>query len=113
MEQTEGRLQQTIFTRHWNQHPKERRMLFAINNNSVNRIKGAQMKSIGVVSGVSDMIYLNPRTGQPQFLELKLPHGRQSPNQIEFQSIVESMGFEYHIIKTIEDFNKATGLTLK
>lgn len=109
---TEGRLQQEIFTKHWNQYPEERRLLFAVNNNSVNRIKGAQMKSIGVVSGVSDLIYLNPRRGL-QFLELKLPKGRQSPNQIEFQYKVERLGYEYHIIKTLEEFNKVTGLKLK
>ena len=113
MEQTEGRLQQNIFTKHWNQYPEERRLLFAINNNSVNRIKGAQMKSIGVVKGVSDMIYINPRTQTTQFLELKLPNGRQKPEQIEFQQKVEKLGFEYHIIKTIEKFNKVTGLQIK
>ena len=111
---TEGRLQQDIFTAHWNQYPQERRRLFAINNNSVNRIKGAQMKAIGVVSGVSDMIYLNPRMQKPQYLELKDPNGGvQSENQKTFQSIVEADGYEYFLIRSEKEFNNATGLDIK
>lgn len=113
MDRTEGRLQQELFTKHWNQYPAERRLLFAVNNNSVNRVKGAQMKSIGVVSGVSDMIYINPRQTKPQFLELKLPNGRQSPTQQEFQDKIEALGYEYYIVKSIADFNNATGLNIK
>lgn len=111
---TEGRLQQVIFTAHWNQYPSERRRLFAVNNNSFNRIKGAQMKSIGVVAGVSDMIYLNPRTLRPMWLELKVyTGGRQSDEQKRFQELVETDGYEYHLIRSVNDFNNATKLDLK
>lgn len=110
---SEARLQQEIFTKHWNQYKGERRLLFAVNNNSFNAIKGAQMKSIGVVAGVSDMIYINPRKGAVQFIELKIPGGRQSKEQIEFEGKVKALGFSYDIAKSVEEFNQITGLNLK
>lgn len=113
MNASEARLQQEIFTKHWNQYPEQRRLLFAVNNNSVNRIKGAQMKSIGVVSGVSDLIFINPRAGGVQFLEIKLDKGRQSENQVDFETKVSRLGYQYHIIRSIEDFNRVTTLNLK
>lgn len=113
MNESEGRLQQEIFTKHWNQYPDQRRLLFAVNNNSINRVKGAQMKSIGVVSGVSDLIFINPRTGSVQFLEIKLEKGRQSDNQIDFEQKVIRLGYKYYLIRSIEDFNKATTLNIR
>lgn len=110
---SEGRLQQNIFTKHWNQYKAERRLLFAINNNSHNAIKGAQMKSLGVVAGISDMIYINPRKEKPQFLELKVKGGRQSENQKDFEAKVTGLGYEYHLIRSIEDFNEVTNLNIK
>lgn len=70
------------------------------------------MKSIGVCAGVSDMIFVNPVKGAVQFLELKTKTGRQSDYQKEFQSKVEALGYEYYIIRTIEDFNQATNLNI-
>lgn len=111
---TEGKLQQVIFTSHWNQYPTERRRLFAVNNNSFNQIKGAQMKSIGVVAGVSDMIYLSPRSLKPIWLELKVyTGGRQSEKQKDFQKLVEGDGYKYYLIRSVKDFNEATGLNIR
>lgn len=114
MGKLEERLQQDIFTAHWNMYPDERKRLFSVNNNSVNRIKGAIMKTLGVVKGVSDLIYLNPRTLKITFIELKVAKtGRQSKDQKEFEKMVTSDGHEYVIVKSIEDFNGVTGLNIK
>ncbi|SDT48020.1 hypothetical protein SAMN05192545_3960 [Maribacter dokdonensis] len=72
MDITESRLQQNIFSKHWNQYPEERRLLFAVNNNSFNAIKGAQMKSLGVVKGVSDLYILTAQTSNAVFWNLRL-----------------------------------------
>jgi hypothetical protein len=103
----EFKLQAQCFQWHWNNYPDERGLLFTVNNNSGSRKEGAVMKAMGVVAGVSDMIYLQFRG--PVFLEFKTATGRQSPAQKRFQEIVESQGYQYHIIRNFHDFRTATG----
>lgn len=106
---SEARLQQEIFTHHWNNYPDERGLLFMVYNNAVNKIQGAQLKSQGMVAGVSDMIYLNPRTSKVQLLELKTKTGTQSPRQKKWQSLVSDNGFQYHLIRSLEEIKKICG----
>lgn len=40
------------------------------------------------------------------FVELKTPQGRLSPEQKLFRSEVLNLGYEYHIIRDLEDFRK-------
>lgn len=101
---TEARLQQDIFTHHWNNFPQERKLLFMVYNNAVNNIQGAQLKSQGMIAGVSDLVYLNPVLGRPQFLELKIEGGRQSQSQKDWEALITTFGYEYHIVKSLEDF---------
>ena len=63
-----------------------------------NKKVGAKLKAMGVMAGVADLIIL---TNQPAivFIELKTKKGRQQPTQKVFQDKVESLGFDYHIIK--------------
>jgi len=114
---SETRLQQDIYTAFWNKYKHDETMrsrLYAINNNSHNRIKGALNRSLGVRKGVSDMHYICADRGV-MFLEFKEPggKGRQSEEQKEFQALVESMDLEYFIIESWEDFNAATNLNLQ
>lgn len=53
-------------------------------------------------SGVSDMIVLLPN--QVLFVEFKDLKGKQSENQKEFQQIVTNLGFEYHLVRSLEEF---------
>ncbi len=39
----------------------------------------------------------------PTWIEVKSPHGRQSPEQREFQQYVESLAMHYLIVRTVED----------
>lgn len=63
------------------------------------------MKAMGVVQGVSDLIYLKPG-GSVIFIELKTETGTQSPEQRKWQQKVESAGFKYFIVKSLTDFKK-------
>lgn len=99
---SEARLQQNIFTFHWNSYPTERGLLFMVFNQAVNKIQGAQLKSQGMIAGVSDMIYLRP-SGKPLFLELKTETGTQSPKQRKWQSLVESNGYQYEVAHNLEE----------
>lgn len=110
MELSEDRIQQEIFTSHWNDFPSERKLLFMVHNNPKNKIDGARLKSKGLVSGVSDLIYLSPREVKSYYLEVKTVTGSQSTAQIEWESLITSLGYTYHVIRSYEEFKKVVGL---
>ena len=103
MNKAEERIQQEIFTYHWNTYPEERKLLFMVNNNPKNKIDGARLKSLGLVAGVSDLIYVNPRDCKVYFVELKTPKGRQDPEQIIFENKVTALGFKYLLIRSLDE----------
>ena len=43
------------------------------------------------------------RGGHTVFIEIKTPTGRQSAKQKHFQMLVESLGFRYIIMRSVED----------
>lgn len=100
---TESRLQQECFMYHWNKYPEQRGLLFKVRNEGTNKISGARDKATGLVPGVSDMIYLVP-FARPLMLEFKTEIGRQSKNQVIWQCKVEAVGYEYFIVRSVEDF---------
>jgi hypothetical protein len=99
---TEIQLQSSSFVKLWNERPDLRGRIFAINNNSVNRIKGAMNRSMGVIPGVADMAYLIP--DGIVWIEWKTPDGKQSKDQIQFQHLVESLGHRYFIVRSDLEF---------
>lgn len=101
MRNIELRTQADFFIWHWNTFPNERGLLHANNNNSENAIKGNQNMSIGVVAGVADMEYIV--NGTVIFIEWKTDIGRQSEKQKKFQVLVESQGFKYVVLRTLEE----------
>ena len=60
------------------------------------------MKTMGVVSGVSDLILIAPN--QVFFLELKDDTGKQSDHQKAFQQQAESLGHIYVVIRSLQEF---------
>jgi hypothetical protein len=102
---TETQLQAQIFQYHWNNLPTERGLLFHVNNKARNSIEGAKFKAMGVVSGVSDLIYLKPG-GKPILIELKTYNGTQSTEQRKWELHVKSAGYQYLICKSLEEFIK-------
>lgn len=63
------------------------------------------LKSTGMMSGVSDLIILQP--GQVLFIEVKTPTGRQSKEQERFESMVSRLGFSYFVVRSLEEFQEA------
>jgi hypothetical protein len=61
-----------------------------------------KMKATGLVAGVSDLIIVQPN--RVIFLELKDTNGRQSNEQKLFQEKVTALGFEYWLIRSLEEF---------
>lgn len=54
------------------------------------------------VPGLSDLT-LYADKGKTVFIEIKTPTGRQSQQQKRFQRAVENLGYEYIIIRSLEE----------
>lgn len=92
------------------QHADKRLLLFAVPNGGF-RIasEAARLYAEGVVPGVSDLIYLEPRGNYGALcIEMKttLTGSRQSDRQKEWQKAVEAVGIRYVICRTLEEFMK-------
>lgn len=78
--------------------------IFSIPNESSNKKEMMFKKSIGLLSGASDLIVL--MQNRCIFVEVKNENGRQSDNQKEFEARVKELGFEYYIVRSLQDFKK-------
>jgi hypothetical protein len=63
---------------------------------------GARMKAMGIVAGVSDMVFLLP-SGLSCFMEVKAPKGRLTPEQKVFRDRVEANGAQWAMVRTIDE----------
>lgn len=111
----EAKLQAECHTYLWNEHPETRMLYFATFNESSVRymskkeqeIMGAQRNARGLVAGVADSLLLLPRGKYAgACVEFKTPIGRQSEKQVEWQRRVESVGYYYTIVRTLDDFKQ-------
>jgi len=78
-----------------------------VNSNVIQQVIGFimnKMINIGLTKGVSDTIVVLPN--KTLYIEFKTGLGYQSAEQIEFQSRIESLGQEYHLIRSLEHFIK-------
>ena len=109
MIKTEAKIQQEIFTYHWNNYPEQRGWLFMVYNNPRNEINGARMKSQGMVKGVADLCLLVP--GEPPiFFEVKNSKGKQSKSQKEWANTVSDSNLgDYFVIRDLEEAKKIAG----
>lgn len=99
---TESFIQQQCFTFYNNNycllHHVPRRMIFSVPNEGQVRLRG-----IGLYPGVSDLVVIH-HPHPPVFVEVKTPEGTQSPAQKKFQVHIESLGYRYHLVRSLEEF---------
>lgn len=82
-------------------------LIFAIPNGGTrNIVEAKKLKETGLMAGVSDLIILIGN--KTFFCELKTESGKQSEKQKDFQSRVEMLGFEYKLIRSLEEFKTWT-----
>lgn len=101
---SEDRLQQECYLGFHNKYPQYRGLLFHVPNGGArNAREGAKFKSMGVVPGVSDFIFLFK--GKVFFIELKTKKGDQSQKQMNWELLVKKHGFPYFIVRSVDEFN--------
>ena len=65
-------------------------------------IRMAKMKTLGLRSGAPDLlVFLDG--GRLVCLEVKKEKGFQSPAQKHFEAQLQSLGFEYYVVRSVED----------
>jgi len=99
---SEVKIQSQIFQWHWNNYPEERGLLCYNLNNSANKIQGNQNKALGLIKGRSDMVYYY--NGTAVMIELKNATGKQSKEQIQWEATIKKAGFQYIVMRSLEDF---------
>ncbi len=88
------------------QFPTLRRLLHhSPNGGRRDAREGARFKQMGVQAGFPDLILLVASNGSHGlFIELKTKVGRQSDSQKEYQSLVESQGYNYVVVRSLQQF---------
>jgi len=107
MIQTENFIQQQIvlwFTNnHCLLHHKPRCMILSIpNGGGRDSREGKTLKNTGLLPGASDLLVVLPN--KTIYVEVKTDLGIQSPFQKDFQQRVESLGQEYYLVRSLDQF---------
>jgi hypothetical protein len=78
-------------------------VIFAVPNGGLrSKSEAMTLKATGVVAGVSDMIIISPN--KIFFIEVKTETGKQSPDQKDFEQKVKSMGYDYFLVRSLDQF---------
>ena len=85
-------------------HHNPKCLIFSVPNEGKNAKEQMYKKMLGLKSGVSDLIVLMPN--RCMFIECKDDVGKQSDNQKHFESDVLALGFEYYIVRSLDEFIK-------
>ena len=108
MKKSEDKIQQEAFIWFVNtyclKHHEPRLLMFSVPNDSANITEQMRKKATGLIAGVSDTIIVFPN--KVIFCEFKTPTGKQSDSQIDFENRVNKLGFEYWIVRDLEEFKK-------
>lgn len=105
---SESRIQQEMVTWFRNEFcrvgQEPRCIIFSVPNERADKFEQMRMVQTGLMPGVSDLIVITP--GRVLFIEVKDDKGRQSDKQKSFQETLQTLGFEYFLIRNLEEFKK-------
>lgn len=99
---SEDKIHQDCYVWFHNTYPHLRGLLCYNLNNSKNKIDGARNKAKGLIAGRSDMVFYY--YGNAYMIEFKNEEGTQSPGQREWQTLITAQGFQYHICRSLAEF---------
>lgn len=104
---TEDNLQAEIFKYYHNKYCNKlanpRHCIFSVPNGGTRSKREAMtFKATGLVAGVSDLIVVQPN--RIIFIEVKIDKGVQSDKQKEFEKTVKELGFQYYVVRSLDEF---------
>ncbi len=83
----EARIQHDLIMWFGQTYPNYRNLLFMVHNETTSRQQGTKLKAMGLISGVSDLIFINPIGGKSAGIELKAPGSTHNKSHIQKQII--------------------------
>ena len=102
------------------QWPEYRGLLFAVPNGGArSKATAGKLKAEGVVAGVADLILLVPFLQEcVQYfnglcIEMKTSKGKQSQEQKDWECKVRGQGYEYRVIRSLDEFIEVVDSYLK
>lgn len=104
MQKSESKIQQEIVIWYRNNNLNNNNIIFSVPNEGKSAKEQMFKKATGLMSGVSDLICIN--NGEVLFVECKDFKGKQSEKQKDFQKTIELQGFKYHLVRSLEEFQK-------
>ena len=108
MKKSESKIQQEIVMWHRNtfglKHHNPRDVIFSVPNERENKREQMRMIATGLMAGVSDLIVIMPC--KIVFVECKDETGRQSDRQNEFERLVTDLGFNYILVRSLEEYQE-------
>ena len=114
MKKTENKIQYEIVTWFSQKYPQYRGLLFEANNDTYSRNHAMTRRAMGMVSGVSDLIFIVPGSGKIAGIEIKAEGSSHKKdhikNQLEWgRTIMQAGGFyimssHTTVIKTFINF---------
>lgn len=104
-----NQLQSSCFLWIWNEHPELRYLCFSVTNNLTTetedaRRKMGQLKSLGVVKGVLDLIFYYK--GRIYAFDIKVGKDKLSTEQKEFIAAITKQGGYGCEIRSLEEFKE-------
>ena len=106
---SESRIQQECVQWYKNKyclkHHHPRGVIFSVPNERADKLEQFRMIATGLLSGVSDLVVITP-SGRLLFVECKDDKGRQTDKQKYFQETVQQLGFNYFLIRSLDEFQQ-------
>jgi hypothetical protein len=76
-----------------------------------NQATRGRFRYSGLLPGAPDLIVIG--RNRIYFMEVKKHNGKQSPSQIFVQRMIEERGFEYHVVRSLDDALSVVGYAEK
>jgi hypothetical protein len=108
---SEDKIHQDCYVWFHNTYPHLRGLLCYNLNNSRNKVDGARNKAKGLIAGRSDMVLYYQ--SKAYMIEMKTPDGSQQPAQKEWQQLITAQSFQYHICRSLSEFQSLITCILK
>ena len=99
---SESKIQSEIIIWFRNANLGTNNLIWSVPNESSNAKEQMYKKSMGLLTGVSDLMCVY--NGQLLFIEVKIPTGKQSDKQLDFERKIKANGYEYVVVRSLEQF---------